>query len=67
MYPDFVGKTLTQYFSVGDNVRIRKKKNLFEKDFTTRRTEEVFTINKIILTISTTYKIKDLNREEIEV
>ena len=66
MYPDFGGKTLTPYFSVGDNVRIMKKKNVFEKGFTLRWTEEVFTINKIILTIQTTYKITYLNEEEIE-
>ena len=66
LYPHFVGKTLTPYFSVGDNVRITKKRNLFEKGFTPRWTEEVFTINKIILTIPTTYKITDLNGEEIE-
>ena len=58
LYSDFGGKTLTPHFSVGDNVRITKKK-LFEKGFTPRWSEEVF--NKIILTISTTYKITELN------
>ena len=34
-------------FSVGDKVRISKKKELFEKGYTTRWTEEIFTITKI--------------------
>ena len=66
MCPDFGVKTLTPYFSVGDNVRLTKKTKLFEKGFTPRWTEVVFTINKIILTIPTTNKITDLNGEEIE-
>ena len=36
LYPDIGGKTLTPYFSVGDIVRITKKKYLFEKGFTPR-------------------------------
>ena len=39
LYPDFGGKTPTPKFSVGDNVRITKKNNLFEKGFTPRWTE----------------------------
>ena len=66
LYPDFGDKTLTSYFSVGDNVRITKKTKLFEKGFTPHWTEEVFTISKIIVTIPTIYKIPDLNGEEIE-
>ena len=66
LYPDFGGKTTTPIFSVGDNVRITKNKNLFEKGFTPRWTEEVFRFSKIVLTIPITYKIFDLNGEEIE-
>ena len=39
---------------------------MFEKGFIRRWTEEVFTINTIILTIPTTCKITHLNEEEIE-
>ena len=39
---------------------------MFEKDFTPRWTEQVFRISKIVLTIPITYKIIDLNAEEIE-
>ena len=52
-------------FSIGDKVRISKKKALFEKGYTTRWTEEVFTITKIKRTSPITYKIADLNGEEI--
>ena len=36
LYPEFGGKTLTPQFSIGDNVRITKVKNVFEKGFTPR-------------------------------
>ena len=52
--------------SVGDKVRISKKKELFEKGYTTRWTEEIFTITKIKRTSPITYKIADLNGEEID-
>ena len=45
LYQDF-GKTLRPKCSVDDNVIIRKKKNLFEKGFTPRWTEEMFRISK---------------------
>ena len=53
-------------FSVGDKVRISKKKALFEKGYTTRWTEEIFTITKMKRTSPITYKIADLNGEEID-
>ena len=31
LYPQFGGKTLAPKFSIGDNVRITKNKNLFDK------------------------------------
>ena len=53
-------------FSIGDKVRISKKKKTFEKGYTTRWTEEIFTITKINRTSPVTYKIADLNGEEIQ-
>ena len=53
-------------FSVGDKVRISKKKKTFEKAYTTRWTEEIFTIVEVKLTSPVTYKIADLNEEEIK-
>ena len=61
LYPEFVGKTLTPKFSIGDHVRITKKIK-FDKGYTQRSTEEVFTISKIQLTIPVAYKITDYNR-----
>ena len=53
-------------FSVGDKVRITKKKTVFEKGYTTRWTEEVFTLSQIQFTDPPTYKITDNNGEEIQ-
>ena len=53
-------------FSVGDKVRISKKKKTFKKGYTTRWTEEFFTIIEVKLTSPVTYKIADLFGEEIQ-
>ena len=58
--------TLIPKYSIGDNVRITKKKKLFDEGYTQRWTEEVFKISKIQLTISVTYKITDYNGEVIQ-
>src|SRR6218665_3587117 len=52
-------------FSVGDKVRISKKKTTFEKGYTARWSEEIFTVTKILYTNPPTYKISDYNGEEI--
>ena len=59
LYPGLGGKTLSPKFSIGDNVRITKKKKIFDKGYTERWPEEVFKISKIHLTIPVTYKITD--------
>ena len=66
LYPEFGGKTLAPKFSIGDHVRITKKKKTFDKGYTQRWTEEVLKISMILLTISVTYKITDYNGEEIQ-
>ena len=54
-------------FKKGDKVRISKyKRNVFDKGYTPNWSEELFTIDKIQSTIPITYKIKDLNNEEIK-
>ena len=53
-------------FSVGDKVRIVKKKKTFEKGYMPRWTEEVFTISQRQYTHPPTYKITDYNGEEIK-
>ena len=52
-------------FSVGDKVRISKKKKTFEKGYTTRWTEEIFMIIEVKRTLPVTYGIADLNGEEM--
>ena len=53
-------------FTVGDRVRITKKKKTFEKGYTPRWTEEVFTVSRVQYTDPPTYKITDYNGEEIQ-
>ena len=54
-------------FKIGDTVRISKyKRKTFDKGYTPNWTEEVFIIDEIRPTDPITYKIKDLNGEEIK-
>ena len=67
LYPDHLERRdINPEFSVGDKVRISKKKKTFEKGYTTRWTEEIFTIVEVKRTSPVTYKIADLNGEEIK-
>ena len=67
LYPDRYKKyDIIPKFSVGDEVRITKKKKVFEKGYTTRWTEEIFTITEIQDTNPVTYKLADLQGEEIK-
>ena len=53
-------------FDIGDKVRISKKKRSFEKGYTPNWTEELFVIDQQLDTSPVTYKLKDLNGENIE-
>ena len=67
LYPDrYKTSRLNPKFSVGDKVRITKKKKVFEKGYTTRWTEEIFTIKEIQETNPITYILEDLQGEEIK-
>ena len=67
LYPDrYKINKLKPKFSKGDRVRITKKKKVFEKGYTTRWTEEIFTIKEIQNTDPITYKLEDLQGEEIK-
>ena len=66
LYQEFERRPIHAKFKTGDKVRILKKKGLFEKGFTPNWTEEVFTISKIQRTNPVTYKINDLNDEEVQ-
>ena len=67
LYPDRLeAARINPKFSIGDKVRLSKKKALFEKGYTTRWTGEIFTVTKIKHTSPVTYKVADLNGEEID-
>ena len=67
LYPNrFKKSRLTPKFSVGDVVRIDKKKKVFEKGYTTRWREEIFMIKEIRDTNPITYILEDLQGEEIK-
>ena len=66
LYPDFTRRPRRAKVKTGDKVQILKKKGLFEKGFTPNWTEEVFAVSKIQRTNPVTYKITDLNGEEIQ-
>ena len=50
-------------FKVGDYVRISKYKNIFEKEYVSNWSEEVFITSKIKNTVPWTYVINDLDGE----
>ena len=65
-YPDHLEiKDIKPKFSVGDRVRISKKKKTFKKGYTTRWTEEIFTFVEVKHMSPVTYRIADFNGEEI--
>ena len=54
-------------FKVGDKVRISKyKRKVFDKGYTPYWTEGIFLVDKIQSTNPITYRLKDLNNEEIQ-
>ena len=65
LYHEGDTEVITPKFSIGDKVRITKKKGTFEKGYTPRWTEEVFTVSRIQYTDPPTYNITDFNDEEI--
>ena len=58
---------MTPKFSIGDHVRITKKKKIFDKGYTQRWTEENFyNFWNSVDDSSDIYKITDYNGEEIQ-
>ena len=54
-------------FSIGDKVRVSKyKRRVFDKGYTANWTEEVFVVDKVMLTKPVTYYIVDLLGEKVE-
>ena len=52
-------------YQIGDNVRISKYKNIFAKGYIPNWSEKVFVVKMIKNTVLWTYKINNLNGEEI--
>ena len=66
LYLEFGGKILTPKLSIGDSVRITKKKKIFDKGYTQGWTEKVCKISKFQLTIPVAYQITDYNWKAIQ-
>ena len=67
LYGDMEQSSSKPKFKIGDKVRISKyKRKTFDKGYTPNWTEEVFIVDTIQYTNPITYKLKDLNNEEIK-
>ena len=67
LYGDTGQSSSKPKFKVGDNVRISKyQRKVFDKGYTPNWTEEIFLVDKIESTNPITYRLKDLNNEEIQ-
>ena len=66
LFPKLQSKPVKSKFSMGDRVRISKKRKDFAKGYLPNFTEEVFIVVKVLKTEPQTYIIKDLNGEEIK-
>ena len=64
VYIDEYNKKSAKY-NIGDRVRISKFKNISATGYTPNWSREIFIVNKINDTVSWTYRLKDLNGEEI--
>ena len=53
-------------YKLNDKVRLLKAKGIFEKGYTSKWTEEIFTIAEVGPTTPVTYRVMDLNNEEIQ-
>ena len=67
LYPaDTISRsTVKAKFAIGDRVRISVKKETFEKGYTPRWSEEIFKVVGIKNSIPITYKIWDIDDEEV--
>ena len=67
LYGDMKQLSSKPKFKVGDKVKISKyKRRVFDKGYTPNWTEEIFLVDKIQSTNPITYRLKDLNNEEIQ-
>ena len=61
-----IGEIRHPKLKVGDFVRLSREKHIFEKAYTENWTEEVFKLIKVFHTDPRTYKVADLQGEEVE-
>ena len=67
LYGDMRQLSSKPKFKVGDKVWISKyKRKVFDKGYTMNWTEEIFLVDKIQSTNPITYRLTDLNNEEIQ-
>ena len=67
LYGDMEQLSSKPWFMVGDKVRISKyKTKMFDKGYTPNWTKEIFLVDKIQSANPITYRLKDLNNEEIQ-
>ena len=68
LYGDLIYlKSKNPKFSIGDKVRLSKyKRKVFDKGYTPNWTEEVFVVDKVMLTKPVTYHVVDLLGEKVE-
>lgn len=65
MFPSETSKMEKQNFEIGDRVRISRKTKDFRKGYLPNFTTEIFIISDILKTEPITYKLRDINQEEI--
>ena len=66
LYGDIKQLSSKPKFEVGDKVRISKyNRKVFDKGYAPNWTEEIFLVDKIQSTNPITYRLKDLNNEEL--
>lgn len=53
-------------YNLNDRVRIKKLKKTFENKYDTNWSREIFVISDVLNTRPVTYKIRDLNNEDVE-
>lgn len=66
LYGNLEKRSVRPKFMLGDYVRIAKRKGKFSKGYIPRWTEEIFQISEVQNTVPVTYKLKDLNNEDIK-
>lgn len=59
-------KSIKYRFNVGDYVKIRKIKKTFEKGYVANWTTDVYIVQKRYGTNPVTYKLKDINNEDVD-